>query len=199
MYREWGSDENSDYYFQNRVSSIGWHSDVTYEKQPPGLTALFLYDSPASGGDTAFLDQRGAYNRLSPSYKGYLETLKVLHSAHEQANYSRERGAKQTGANSYSHVRREPVKNEHPLVRRHPVTGDKALFVNRAFSRSIVGLKLEESENILNFLYDTIERSADLQVRVRWRPRTVVLWDSELRRDPPDIRPHHGTLCACRL
>lgn len=153
---------------------------MTYEKQPPGLTALFLYDSPTSGGDTAFVDQRAAYNRLSPSFRSYLETLTVIHSAHEQANFSRERGAESSEARAYAHVRREPVKNEHPLVRVHPVTGDKALFVNRVFSRQIVGLKIEESAALLEFLYNTIERAADFQVRVRWRPRTVVLWDNRI-------------------
>lgn len=147
-----------------------WHSDVTYEKQPPGLTALFLYDSPPSGGDTGYLDQREAYRRLSPSFAAYLETLKVVHSGFEQAEYSRKHNAP---------PRREPVENVHPLVRRHPVTGEKALYINRQFSRRIVGLKEEESNAILNLLYDHIEKGSDFQVRVHWKPRTVVLWDSE--------------------
>jgi sulfonate dioxygenase len=86
-----------------------------------------------------------AYNRLSPSFREYLETLSVVHSGVEQAEYSR-RG------NRGGTVRREPVENVHPLVRRHPVTGQKALFVNKQFSRRIVGLKYEESEAILNLL-----------------------------------------------
>lgn len=179
VFREWGNEENTEYRFANRVSTVGWHSDVTYEKQPPGLTALFLYDSPVTGGDTAFVSQRLAYERLSPSFREYLETLKVVHSGFEQANYSRERAEKLGKGATYTTVRRDPVKNEHPLVRRHPVTGAKSIFVNRGFCRNIVGLRHEESTSILNFLYDVIEKSADIQVRVRWRPRTVVLWDSE--------------------
>lgn len=146
---------------------------MTYEKQPPGLTALFLFDSPPSGGDTGYVDQREAYRRLSPSFAAYLETLQVLHSGVEQAEYSRSRGAE---------PRRAPVENVHPLVRRHPVTGEKALFINRQFSRKIVGLKEEESDAILELLYNHIEKGSDFQVRVNWKPRTVVLWDSEFAR-----------------
>lgn len=118
---------------------------VSYEAQPPGLTTLFLYDSPPTGGDTGYADQRAAYNHLSPSFRAYLETLQVTHSGVEQAEHSRK--GSRGGV-----VKREPVINAHPLVRRHPVTGEKALYVNPQFSRSIVGLKQEESDAILKLL-----------------------------------------------
>jgi sulfonate dioxygenase len=86
-----------------------------------------------------------AYNRLSPSFREYLETLQVVHSGVAQAEFSR-------AGNRGGVVKREPVENIHPLVRRHPVTGDKALFINKQFSRRIVGLKTEESDAILNLL-----------------------------------------------
>lgn len=132
-------------YNANRLTATGWHSDVTYELQPPGLTTLFLYESPDSGGDTAYVSQVEAYKRLSPSFREYLETLSVVHSGVAQAEFSR-------AGNRGGVVKREPVENVHPLVRRHPVTGDKALFVNKQFSRRIVGLKTEESDAILNLL-----------------------------------------------
>jgi len=125
---------------------ISRYLQVSYEAQPPGLTALFLYDSPVSGGDTGFADQRGAYNQLSPSFRAYLETLEVLHSAVRQADESRHHPT------LGDVVKREPVESVHPLVRRHPVTGEKALYVNKNFSRAIVGLKKEESDSILNLL-----------------------------------------------
>jgi len=155
------------------LSSSGWHSDVTYELQPPGLTSLFLFDMPASGGDTAYVSQVEAYNRLSPSFREYLETLQVLHSGVAQAEYSR-RG------NRGGTVKREPVENVHPLVRRHPLTGQKALFVNKQFSRKIIGLKTEESDAILNLLYNHIATGHDFQIRAHWKPNTVVLWDNRI-------------------
>ena len=102
-------------------SSVVWHSDITYEQQPPGTTFLYLLDGPEVGGDTVFANQVEAYNRLSPAIKERLHGLKAVHSGVEQADNSRNRDGV---------VRREPVKNEHPLVRTHPVTGEKALFVN---------------------------------------------------------------------
>lgn len=104
-----------------------WTIDVTYEKQPPGTTFLYSLDIPVdeydlhSGGDTAFADMVEAYERLSEPFKKILHGLKATHSAHEQANASRLRGGI---------VRREPIISEHPIVRTHPATGKKALFVN---------------------------------------------------------------------
>ena len=79
----------------------------------------------------------------------------------------------------------------HPVVRRHPVTGDEALYVNRQFTRRIVGLKKEESDAILNLLYDHIDRSGDNQTRLKWEPYTVAVWDNRVtahvRSDTPDF------------
>lgn len=119
--------------------------------------------------DEAILSS-GAYNHLSPSLRSYLETLSAVHSGVEQAEYSR-------GGNRGGVVKREPVQTIHPIVRRHPVTGEKALFVNRQFTRYIVGLKREESDALLELLYTHIERGTDFQVRLRHRPRTVIAWD----------------------
>jgi sulfonate dioxygenase len=98
------------YELDKNLTTSAWHSDVTYEEQPPGLTTLWLYDSPESGGDTAYVNQVDAYKRLSPSFRSYLETLQAEHSGVEQANFSR-RG------NRGGTVRREPVENVHPVVR----------------------------------------------------------------------------------
>ncbi|KAI9637152.1 alpha-ketoglutarate-dependent sulfonate dioxygenase, partial [Dioszegia hungarica] len=158
-------------YYADKLTSTQWHSDVTYEEQPPGLTTLFLYATPESGGDTTYVSQVEAYNRLSPSFRTYLETLLVVHSGQDQADNARRGGGV---------IKREPVENVHPLVRRHPVTGAKALFVNKGFSRRIVGLKQEESEAILNLLYAHIAQGQDFQVRASWKPRSVVLWDNRI-------------------
>jgi alpha-ketoglutarate-dependent taurine dioxygenase len=116
-----GSAGEFDAFIANRNSSVGWHSDVTYEQQPPGTTFLYIFDSPEVGGDTAFVNQVEAYNRLSPALKERLHGLTAVHSGVEQAEFSKKRGGV---------VRREPVSSEHPLVRTHPATGEKALFVN---------------------------------------------------------------------
>ena len=106
---------------ETRTSTVAWHSDVTYEKQPPGTTFLYILDVPSTGGDTLFVNQAEAYRRLSPGFRERLHGLKAVHSGIEQAQSARARD---------SIVRREPVVNVHPLVRTHPATGEKALFVN---------------------------------------------------------------------
>jgi sulfonate dioxygenase len=155
---------------------VAWHSDVTYEINPPSTTFLFILDLPEteagySGGDTLFISQVEAYKRLSPQFQAFLEGLEAVHSGYEQAADARLAGG---------HVRREPVANVHPVIRVHPVTGEKALFVNEQFTRYIVGLKKEESDAVLRFLYDFIAKSADIQVRVKWEKGTVVVWDNRI-------------------
>ncbi|TID16965.1 TauD-domain-containing protein [Venturia nashicola] len=158
-------------FFEERTNSITWHSDVTYEQQPPGTTFLYLLDGPVAGGDTLFCNQAVAYQRLSPAFQQRLHGLKAVHSGFEQAENSSRKG---------SVVRRAPVSNIHPVVRTHPVTGEKAIYVNPQFTRKIVGYKKEESDNLLNFLYDHIAKSQDLQARVKWAPGTVVVWDNRV-------------------
>lgn len=77
-------------------------------------------------------------------------------------------------------MRREPVTSIHPVVRTHPATGEKALYVNPQFTRHIIGYKQEESDNLLNILYDHIALGQDFQVRVKWAPKTVVVWDNRV-------------------
>lgn len=116
-----GADDRSgEALLETRTSTVAWHSDVTYEKQPPGTTFLYILDKPSTGGDTLFVNMAEAYRRLSPGFRERLHGLKALHSGIEQADAAR--------ANSV--VRRDPVTSIHPLVRTHPATGEKALFVN---------------------------------------------------------------------
>lgn len=158
-------------YFETRTNSITWHTDVSYEAQPPGTTFLYLLDGPSAGGDTLFANQAEAYRRLSPAFQKRLHGLQAVHSGHEQAQNALARGGI---------VRREPVANTHPVVRTHPVTGEKALYVNPQFTRRIVGFKKEESDYLLKFLYDHIALSQDLQARVKWAPGTVIVWDNRV-------------------
>jgi sulfonate dioxygenase len=133
-------DANTTFNFERdeSITTTLWHSDVSYELQPPGLTTFFLLSQPTTGGDTLFTSQVSTLKRFSPLFVAFLRTLKAVHSGVEQALFSR--AGKRGGI-----VRREPVENVHPVVRRHPVTSEEALYVNRQFTRRIVGLKREES------------------------------------------------------
>lgn len=114
-------DKGAAEFFQARTSSVAWHSDVSYEQQPPGTTFLYILNKPDTGGDTLFVDAVQAYKRLSPLFQERLHGLRATHSGVEQVNAAAARN---------SIKRREPVINDHPIVRTHPATGEKALYVN---------------------------------------------------------------------
>ncbi|KAH9883810.1 TauD-domain-containing protein [Xylariomycetidae sp. FL2044] len=164
-------DTSAEKFFESRTSSVAWHSDVSYEKQPPGTTFLYVLDKPETGGDTLFVNAVEAYRRLSPLFQERLHGLKTTHSGIEQVGAALARD---------SIVRREPVVSAHPIVRTHPATGEKALYINPQFTRDIVGMKKEESDAILKFLYDHLAYGADFQARVKWEEGTVVVWDNRV-------------------
>ena len=155
--------------FATRNQAVNWHSDVSYELQPPGYTFFSVLEGPESGGDTIFADTVEAYKRLSPEFQKRLAGLHVLHTSKDQASNSLRLGGIE---------RRKPASNIHPLIRTHPVTGEKAIYLNRPFARKIVELKEEESDYLLRFLYTHIDLSHDLQLRAKWEPNTVVVWDN---------------------
>lgn len=155
--------------FEDNTDSVRWHSDVSYELQPPSYTFLSILEAPESGGDTLFADSVEAYDRLSPAFKEFIDGLHVVHSALEQADASKRNGGV---------LRRKPVAHIHPLVREHPVLKRKSLYLNQGFGRRIVELKKPESDKLLDFLYNLVNSSLDLQLRARWEPGTVTVWDN---------------------
>lgn len=139
-----------------------WHVDQTSEPNVPSTTFFWVLELPASGGgDTAFTSLTAAYAALSPAYR---ETLHGLSLLHQRAKVGTE------------HPQDEAVSTTHPLIIRHPVTGEPSLFVNPAMARQITGFLPEESDAVLGFLHNHI-RSLDFSCRVRWEPGTVVVWD----------------------
>ncbi|KAJ5559105.1 Taurine catabolism dioxygenase TauD/TfdA [Penicillium sp. DV-2018c] len=151
--------------------SFLWHSDVTYEIQPPSYTSLKLLSGPprGGGGDTLWTSQYAAYDVLSSHMQNYLKGLTALHSADMQANDSRALGRP---------VRREPVTTEHPLIRTNPVTGWNGLFFNPGFVTKIVGVPAAESKAIIGFLTDVIATTQEMHVRFSWGEDDVALWDN---------------------
>ncbi|KAJ8072897.1 hypothetical protein PM082_016456 [Marasmius tenuissimus] len=148
-----------------------WHSDVTYELQPPATTSLKVITGPEYGGDTHWASGYAVYSGLSPGFQKYLEGLEAVHSAVAQAT-----GAQAAGLP----VRRDPIETVHPLVRVHPVTGWKTVFVNPGFTRRILGVPKSESDAILNFLFHEIANNLDYQVRFHWEPNSVAFWDNRV-------------------
>lgn len=134
VYRKAGDNakENVNEVFAYRTQNIIWHSDATYELQPPGITALIGIKTPESGGDTIFADTVEAYERLSPQFQKMLDGLKVAHTSKELAKNTVAEG---------SIERRAAVDNIHSLVRWHPVLEKKILFLQRGFGKRILGFE----------------------------------------------------------
>jgi sulfonate dioxygenase len=124
-------DKTMEKIFGARTSSITWHSDTSFERQPAGTTFMYILEHPECGGDTIFSNNVEAYNRLSQPFATRLHGLQAVHSGIKLAESSRARGGI---------VRREPVHSVHPLVRTHPVTKEKALFVNPHCKRLLAPL-----------------------------------------------------------
>lgn len=163
-----GDKEEQKKLLSRRLNNVSWHSDVSYETQPPGLTLLTMLQTGA-GGDTQFVDMIEAYDRLSPTMKKIIEPLQVLHTSRDQVVSSQKEGGV---------IRKHAIDSIHPLVRYHPVLKKKALFLNSSFSRRILGMKDEESDALLNFLIQHTESLLDAHIRPSWDENTVVAWDN---------------------
>ncbi|KZP00334.1 alpha-ketoglutarate-dependent sulfonate dioxygenase [Calocera viscosa TUFC12733] len=148
-----------------------WHSDVTYELQPPCLTSLQVITSPEVGGDTLWSSGYALYSSLSADMQAYLEKQYALHSAVAQAQGSRAAG---------THVRRKEIETIHPVVRVHPVTGWKSVFVNPGFTRRLLNVPKAESDAVLRFLFHQIAENPDFQVRINWESNDIVYWDNRV-------------------
>jgi taurine dioxygenase len=146
----------------------GWHSDVSCDERPPALSMLRIEETPSTGGDTLFCSMYAAYDALSPAMQQFLSGLHAIHSGDKA--YRGRYGDNDTG--------KQYPTSEHPVVRTHPDTGRRALYVNSGFTRRIKELKARESDALLRFLYDHIAYGVPFQVRFRWEPNSVALWDN---------------------
>nr|ODN94406.1 alpha-ketoglutarate catabolism dioxygenase [Cryptococcus depauperatus CBS 7855] len=162
-------DSRPDLYAFSRAELF--HSDVTYEVQPPGTTILRLLTAPSVGNDTLWSSGYAVYSSLSKPFQEYLESLSAIHSGFEQAS-------SRTG---FARVpRREPIETIHPVVRVHPVTGLKSVFVNPGFVARLVGVPKAESDLVLSFLKDCFAQQTDGTVRWSWQEGDVAIWDNRV-------------------
>ena len=152
-----------------RVNGEHWHTDVSCEDEPPMGSILHMKQCPPEGGDTLFANMYAAYDALSDRMKAHLEGLKALHDGE---GVYRGAYAKQGVADRQVYPRAE-----HPVVRTHPVTGKRSLYVNRGFTRRILGLPGEESDAILAYLFEHAENPL-WQCRFQWTPNAIAFWDN---------------------
>ena len=157
------ADENT-----RRIAGEDWHSDVSCDREPPLGTILQMLEVPPAGGDTLFANMYAAYESLSAPMRRMLDGMTAIHDG-EYVYRGRYDDSDDEGKTF--------PRSEHPVVRTHPVSGRKALFVNRLFTTRIVQLSKRESDAVLGFL---VEHAASpmFQCRFRWRPGSVAFWDN---------------------
>ena len=150
--------------------AAAWHSDVTWRAEPSMGSILRGRDIPAVGGDTCFADATAAYERLDDDWKERVDDLVAVH------DYARVFGAR-VKSEERDAMREKYPPQRHPVIRTHPETGARGIYTNIGFTSHIEGVEAEESDAILRHLERSI-MNPSVQMRVRWRPDTFVMWDN---------------------
>lgn len=161
----------------DQTSNFGgmWHSDTTYKAEPPMATVLLARETPAAGGDTLFACQARAYEALSDGMKAMLGRLRGVSSSAKNA--SALRGTHLATGSMKGTATADTLTSAHPVVRTHPETGRKSLYINRSHTVAFEGMTEAESTPLLEFLFQH-QIQPEFTARVRWAPGTVVIWDN---------------------
>ena len=164
-----------------------WHSDTTYQEQPPKATMLYAVEVPEFGGDTEFANQCMALDHLSEGMRKFLNEQQVI-------NTSGKGKVVASRSDVMKHSSPGKVANElraiHPVVRTHPETKEQALFINEAHSLQFASLSLEESTPLLEFLFKHQIKS-EFTCRFKWKKGSVAIWDNRCTLHNP-INDYHG-------
>jgi taurine dioxygenase len=153
------ADENSQF-----VAGEDWHSDMSCDTEPPLGSILALHTIPDVGGDTVFSSMYAAYDALSDRMKAHLDGLTAVHDA----------------AIGFGGITPDGMKlprHSHPVIRTHPVTGKKTIYVNKSFTAFIEGLPADESKALLDYLYLHVQQPR-FQCRFTWAPHSIAFWDN---------------------
>jgi taurine dioxygenase len=151
------------------AEGTNWHTDVSSDEEPPMASILHLSTVPKVGGDTLFANMYAAYDALSDTMKTMLAPLTALHTSDVHVGRYEQIGG--------GLRRSEHPSAVHPVIRTHPETGRKLIYVNKPFTHHIVGMKSAESEALLNFLY-AHTALPQFQCRFRWKKNSIAFWDN---------------------
>ncbi len=174
---------------EDDVNNFGgiWHSDTTYQDKPPKGTMLYALEVPEFGGDTEFSNQYLAYESLSTGMKNFLDKQKAV-------NISGKGRVAKTRSDIMKHssvgLKGDELKAIHPVVRTHPETKRKSLYINEAHTTHFVGMTVEESEPILQYLFKHQIKS-EFTCRFQWEKGSVAIWDNRCTMHYP-INDYHG-------
>jgi taurine dioxygenase len=153
------------------VNGPGWHADVTPLINPPFASILRAEQVPAYGGDTQFSNVAAAYEGLSAPVQDFVASLRAEH------RFGLAREAQASDERIGEWVRSKPLASIHPVVRVHPETGERVLYVNPSFTSHILGVSPRESRHLLDLLFEQVGRP-EYTARFRWEPGSVAFWDN---------------------
>ena len=148
----------------------GWHADITSAINPPAISILRGVTLPPYGGDTQWTNLATAYDGLSETLRAFVDTLRGLHYTAAPAV--------EPGTKAYEdYFKRRKLVSEHPIVRVHPETGERALYVSPSYLKEIVGMTPRESQYFMEMLWEHAVRQ-EYTVRFRWRDGDIAVWDN---------------------
>jgi len=168
-----------------------WHSDTTYLQKPPAATLLYALETPSHGGDTLFANTCAAYEALSHGMRAMLDGLIGVNSAGLKYGGGRSKMHSSIGGMKVHDTERaEEYEAEHPVVRTHPQTGRKALYVSRSHTIRFRDMSEAESRPLVDFLQEHQTRP-EFTCRVRWSPGTFTVWDNRCTQHNA-VNDYHG-------
>ncbi|MEY4511127.1 MAG: hypothetical protein RLZZ450_3249 [Pseudomonadota bacterium] len=161
----------------SRLANEAWHADVTWQENPPKATVLYAKELPALGGDTVWTSSTGAYRSLPPALAAYFDSLHAVNfvdaNGYPRSTVPGERDERLV------ELRAKYPPIDAPVIKTHPETGEKYIFVTELHTTYIKGLTRVTSESLLRILFGALE-SPELHARFTWQPGTLAIWDNRL-------------------
>ncbi|MDP7389111.1 MAG: TauD/TfdA family dioxygenase [Pseudomonadales bacterium] len=169
-----------------------WHSDVTWRLEPSLGSILIARKVPEVGGDTLFANMEAAYQGLDDETKALITGRRAIHQFEPMRQYLLQSGA---DAEKMAKFEKKYPKTTHPIVRSHPITGEKSIYVNRLFTVGIEGMADAEAQPLLDKLFASASQP-EYQCRFRWRKHSIAFWDNRAAQHyaTTDYYPHERVM-----
>ena len=168
-----------------------WHTDVTFKSDPAFASILYSIIIPPSGGDTLWCSLSAIYEALPSDTKKYLETLRAVHDMGSFRNNFIDDDNEKSAQNVNEGFQK--FGNAiHPMVKVHPISKNKLLYINPGFTSQIVGMNMTDSNNLLTYLFNFMNKP-EFQIRFKWSANTIAIWDNRctMHYAIGDYMPHH--------
>ena len=168
-----------------------WHTDVTFKSDPAFTSILYSKIIPPTGGDTLWCSLSAIYESLPNDMKKYLESLRAVHDMGDfRNNFINEDNIE--SAHKLNEGYKKFGNAVHPVIKKHPITNKKLLYVNPGFTSQIVGMNMTDSNNLLSYLFNFMNKP-EFQIRFKWTENTIAVWDNRctMHYAIGDYMPHH--------